>query len=475
MSRVRIVGGTITKTTGGDHNIYSDGNIVYNSGTAVTETSETSIVYGKPKDLPSSPLLKKYFEDGWWSSDEAGDIRIKKALVGDHVYFHITTKGIPDGEIVQMKLYDDDNTNENERKDKDKDNDDYIKTRMSNNQKRLGWMVKNNKVVVSIVLNNLESFIKDEEDKEIEIYYRCSYKTENVELPKSPSNYLRVTVDTIPQLILVNGHWNRIANALGASPGSGGEKYWDYFLGRSKQTFIKDSETHFNINYKNGTPYFFDGSSFIGGSSSGSARKQKGKEAAKEKFEKELKAMQTRTYYFISHSEGGAFAAGVAEYLTENGVTVGEHIMLSCDEADEFTVNSQVPTYQLIPCYLTKDYTIVKKILNLPRFIFHSQQIKKIRDYYIIVDWVVGDYRLKGAIKSGVVISNNPNVDWMNLHADLIDSNIFKQLEDLKKVRVGQVIGEYKGEFYSGYAQYDVNTRFYRVEDNIIIDNIPLN
>lgn len=63
----------------------------------------------------------------------------------------------------------------------------------------------------------------------------------------------------------------------------------------------------------------------------------------------------------------------------------------------------------------------------------------------------------------------------MNLHADLIDSNIFKQLEDLKKVRVGQVIGEYKGEFYSGYAQYDVNTRFYRVEDNIIIDNIPLN
>ncbi|MFC4477654.1 hypothetical protein [Flavobacterium chungangensis] len=52
MSRVRIVGGTITKTTGGDHNIYSDGNIVYNSGTSVSLTSDTGITHGEPKDLP---------------------------------------------------------------------------------------------------------------------------------------------------------------------------------------------------------------------------------------------------------------------------------------------------------------------------------------------------------------------------------------------------------------------------------------
>jgi hypothetical protein len=63
----------------------------------------------------------------------------------------------------------------------------------------------------------------------------------------------------------------------------------------------------------------------------------------------------------------------------------------------------------------------------------------------------------------------------MSLHADLIDVNIFKQLEDLKKVRTGQIIGEYKGESYSGYAQYDVNTLFYRIDDKIILDNIPIN
>jgi len=52
MSRIRIVGGTITKTTVGDHNIYSDGNIVYSSGKAITETSDTGINYGEPKDAP---------------------------------------------------------------------------------------------------------------------------------------------------------------------------------------------------------------------------------------------------------------------------------------------------------------------------------------------------------------------------------------------------------------------------------------
>lgn len=52
MSRIRIVQGTITKTTGGDHNIYSDGNIVYNSGKAITETSDVGITYGEPKDPP---------------------------------------------------------------------------------------------------------------------------------------------------------------------------------------------------------------------------------------------------------------------------------------------------------------------------------------------------------------------------------------------------------------------------------------
>lgn len=62
MSRVRIVGGTITKTTGGDHNIYSDGNIVYNSGTAVAETSDVGIKYGEPKNPPRQEIVESKYK-----------------------------------------------------------------------------------------------------------------------------------------------------------------------------------------------------------------------------------------------------------------------------------------------------------------------------------------------------------------------------------------------------------------------------
>ncbi|MEZ0128534.1 hypothetical protein AB9T88_01455 [Flavobacterium sp. LBUM151] len=59
MSRIRIVGGTITKTTVGDHNIYSEGNIVYTSGEAITETSDAGIIYGEPKDAPLPETIAK--------------------------------------------------------------------------------------------------------------------------------------------------------------------------------------------------------------------------------------------------------------------------------------------------------------------------------------------------------------------------------------------------------------------------------
>jgi hypothetical protein len=60
MSRIRIVQGTITKTTAGDHNIYTDGSIVYNSGTTVTQTSDIGINYGdEPKDAPKKEGVKE--------------------------------------------------------------------------------------------------------------------------------------------------------------------------------------------------------------------------------------------------------------------------------------------------------------------------------------------------------------------------------------------------------------------------------
>lgn len=52
MCRIRIVGGSITKTTVGAHHMYSDENIVFSSGKTITEVGEENgIIFGEPKDV----------------------------------------------------------------------------------------------------------------------------------------------------------------------------------------------------------------------------------------------------------------------------------------------------------------------------------------------------------------------------------------------------------------------------------------
>jgi hypothetical protein len=56
MSRTRIVGGNILKTTGGDYKIYSDENIEIHSGGQITQTSVEGISFGKPKKPPKPKI-----------------------------------------------------------------------------------------------------------------------------------------------------------------------------------------------------------------------------------------------------------------------------------------------------------------------------------------------------------------------------------------------------------------------------------
>ncbi|NRS88562.1 hypothetical protein HNQ02_001476 [Flavobacterium sp. 7E] len=60
MSRVRIVGGTITKTSKGAYNMYSDENIVHSSGKAISEVGEENgITFGEPKEVPKKENLNE--------------------------------------------------------------------------------------------------------------------------------------------------------------------------------------------------------------------------------------------------------------------------------------------------------------------------------------------------------------------------------------------------------------------------------
>jgi hypothetical protein len=148
-------------------------------------------------------------------------------------------------------------------------------------------------------------------------------------------------------IIMVNGHWNRIASWLGMSPGSGGKEYWNYF----DRTFIGSVQNFFND--KN-TPTFVDGSSKIGFDQSGGDRYRNGKKWAKENYESIMAGLaEGETIKLVGHSEGSAYAAGIADYFIKrakkDGVAspIEAMLHLSPDEADEFSNPKEPTTYRV--------------------------------------------------------------------------------------------------------------------------------
>jgi len=135
------------------------------------------------------------------------------------------------------------------------------------------------------------------------------------------------------RIIYVNGYWNRILNFFGGAPNSGGQGYWQYFSG----TFLGNSRNFMGVqNYE--SDVFVDGSSLFGGDMSGGDRYAAGKRYAEENYKDLVKGLKKgETFKFVSHSEGGAYAAGMASYLQQMGQTVESMLYLSPDEADEFS------------------------------------------------------------------------------------------------------------------------------------------
>ncbi|MBS3923523.1 MAG: hypothetical protein KGZ37_10320 [Nitrosarchaeum sp.] len=134
------------------------------------------------------------------------------------------------------------------------------------------------------------------------------------------------------RIIYVNGYWNRLLNHFGWAPSSGGKNYWEYF----SSTFLGESRKFFNIKNTE-SELFIDGSSLYAGDQSGSDRKSLGYNYAQEHFEElTLGLKEGESFSFISHSEGGAFAAGIATYLYLHGYNIDKILYLSPDEADEF-------------------------------------------------------------------------------------------------------------------------------------------
>ena len=271
---------------------------------------------------------------------------------------------------------------------------------------------------------------------------------------------VKLKVTGRPKLILVNGHWNRLLNLIGMSPGEDSENYWIYFLGGGNilKEFIESAQKYFKDNNYQDKPFYVDGSSLLGGDQSGNDRKIKGYKFAMQHIAAITKGVGNEKFYFISHSEGAAYAAGMAKALIEKGYKVGESVMLSADEGDEFTVEGNYPCYQITAGYIEEEEYLLSYISPI-----HPSTIKKPKRKFHI-DPIVGDHRIQGVNRYGVYISFNTKFE--TVHGSTIDVQIFNILKRLKKLKV--IPQKLKGK--TVYMIADGNIIWHKI-DNIVVVN----
>jgi len=250
-------------------------------------------------------------------------------------------------------------------------------------------------------------------------------------------------VNNNPKIIFVNGHWQKIFGPLNAGPSQGGQGYW--FDGTS---FFNAAAAYFNLTtWEN---LFADGSSKIGIDSSGSDRKTKGNTFAQNNYTYLTSSSSSSLhYYLVGHSEGCAFAAGIAEYLKSHGHTVHEMVFLSCDEGDEFSVDNTIPTYQVVLSYWDTDFWTGDKEIE--------------------IDWVVGDHRVSGTTKYGVVLGS---YSALSVHGSTNSQYVFNKVADLKSVYLTQNWNG-NGDIFYSQSTPPHNTKFYSVERTFIAPNHP--
>ena len=242
------------------------------------------------------------------------------------------------------------------------------------------------------------------------------------------ANPIRLIDSDGKKILFVNGYWNgSIGSIIGSS--SAGEKYWGNGFADAARSFFKD---YSQINSSN----YIDGSSMWGGDMSGGDRYVAGYKFAKDNIQKLTSGMRKgESFNMVTHSEGSAYGAGVAQYLLDAGYKVTTILHLSSDEGDEFSTPKAPYTLQL------------------------SYE----------GDWVTGNKTIKNVDKVGEI--KKGNLTWKTVHGTTKDKGIFSAAEDLEKVTLQNNIGEINGKVSSWYNQENTKrTNFYSV-NGIILSN----
>ncbi len=336
-----MAGGTITRIALGNSSTVVEGNFEGYYETLSMQAGKESRFKAKQTNHsnPKESIAGKHFLRGWWSSDEQGEHKIKEAFLGDDVYFHIETRDIPNGKFIATTLFDDDVKRSEEEVDNFQGSDNIkLGPKNGNDYRFLNYReVYNNKVIIPITLGGImTTLIGEEEDETIELFFACSYEGENLELPESFGDYLKVKQKE-PLIIYICGYWNSKMPYAGTE---WGEQYWGQTLKSSAKRYFRSTKE-----------YFINGAGTK--LSSGQTRYTDGKEFAESrygniqsKFYQEV-FKNVRRIMIVSHSMGAAFSEGVLSILKQHNVQVEKILHLSPADTSDFNVNFPEITYQI--------------------------------------------------------------------------------------------------------------------------------
>lgn len=245
-------------------------------------------------------------------------------------------------------------------------------------------------------------------------------------------------------IFFVNGHYSKLI----PGPSSGGKKYWDYF-----DTYIYNTAANYFEVQDNYIVEFANVSSSIVIDSSGGQRKNEGYNYAKNSFNTLQSKLNGNKIFFVAHSEGCAFAVGMAKFYFENNLKIEQVILLSCDEGDEFEIDFNVDAYQIEYMYWGRSLSDEN---CEPQF-----------------DWIINTDRTVGGVfginKFGIV---KTNLEFNTMHGSTANSEVFKEIEDLKAVIVLDNLNK-NGKSFLSQINAKNNTKFYQVGKKVLDTNHP--
>ncbi len=148
---IRITGGTST-TECESWTVYCE-NFNISAGGTSTFTADGGTNFGEPQEPTTGG---QYIIRGYWTDED--DNKITEALIGETVKFHIETKDIPNGDKIEMILFDED-IHKSEI-DSNESNDQILLYPVSSDGKAMTEyeeskyaIVENNKAVKTIILS----------------------------------------------------------------------------------------------------------------------------------------------------------------------------------------------------------------------------------------------------------------------------------------------------------------------------------